>query len=458
MAGLSLGGLASGLDTDTIVAQLMAIEGQGKTRLQGRQYRSEQTKTVLDQMATRLRTLKNAADELKSAGSWGNVQTVSSADAARVGARYLSGAASGTYSIEVTKLARADQRFYAHPATTSGASQLDINGVKIDIAAGSTIEQTAAAINAKAESPAFASVVGTELVLSGKKTGVELTLAPSFLSEDTLKRRRQENAEFTVDGIPQTPSASNTITTALPGVELTLKSLTTITGPISVEVGTPGPDTNALKTKVKAFVDAYNSAIDLIKSKTEESAVRRPLTQADYGKGALRGDAGLLSLVSRMRQTVTEKIDTGTAPANPAAYDSLSDIGVTVARTTGSEADRLSGKLVLDETKLLAVIQQDPTAVRRLMGGIEGVPGAAQALGTLLEPVAKLADGTLSKRATQTERETARIKDQMLAMDARLKLKEERLRKQFTAMEKALQSTQTSTSWLSSQIAGMSSS
>jgi flagellar hook-associated protein 2 len=457
MAGLSLGGLASGLDTDTIVAQLMAIEGQGKTRLQGRQYRSEQTKTMLDQMATRLRSLKNAADELKSAGSWTTVQTVSSADPARVGARYLSGAASGTYSIEVTKLARADQRFYSHPATVSGATQLDINGVKIDIADGSTIEQTAAAINAKAESPAFASVVGTELVLSGKKTGVELTVAPGFLTEDTLKRRRQENAEFTIDGVAQTPSASNTITTALPGIELTLKTLTAITGPISVEVGSPGPDTNGLKTKVKAFVDAYNSAVDLVKAKTEERPVRTPFTQADFGKGALRGDPGLLSLLARMRQTVTEKIDTGAAAANPSAYDSLSDIGVGVVKGTGSEADRLAGKLVLDEAKLLSAIQQDPTAVRRLMGGVDGVPGVAQALGTLVDPVAKLSDGTLSKRATQTERETARIKDQMLAMDVRLKLKEERLRKQFTAMETALQSSQTSTSWLSGQIAGLGS-
>ena len=457
MAGLTLGGLASGLDTDTIVSQLLAIEGQGKTRLQGRQYRSEQTKTVLDQMATRLRALKTAADDLKSAGSWGAVQTVTSADPARVGARYLSGAASGTYSIEVTKLARADQRFYSHPPTTPGASQLDINGVLIDIAAGSTIEQTAAAINAKAESPAFATVVGTELVLSGKKTGVALTVQPSFLTEDPLKRRQQENAEYTIDGVPQTPSPTNTVT-ALPGIELTLKSLTTVTGPISVEVGTPGPDQNALKAKVKAFVDAYNAAVDLIKSKTEEKPVRTPTTQADFGKGALRGDQGLISLLSRMRQTVTEKIDTTPATANPPAYDSLSDIGVSVPKSTGSEADRLSGKLVLDEAKLIAAIQQDPNAVRRLMGGIDGVPGAAQALGKLLDPVAKLADGSLAKRATQTERETARIKDQMLAMDARLKLKEERLRKQFTAMETALQGTQAATSWLSGQIAGMSSS
>jgi flagellar hook-associated protein 2 len=458
MAGLTLGGLASGMDTNTIITQLMLIEGQSKLRLQGRQYAAQQTKTALDQMGTRLRGLQSAADDLKSAGAWGNVQTVNSSDPARVGARFLSGAAVGSFSIEVTKLARADQRFYTQAAPPGAATEIDINGVKIQIAAGSTLEQTAAAINGKADSPAFASVVGTELVLSGKQTNVALTVTDTFLTEDLAKRRAPSPAEFRIDGEPAPPalpytSNSNTVTNALPGVELTLKSLTT--GPVAIEVGPPGPDQAALKTKVKAFVDAYNSAIDLIKTKTEEQAVKTPTLQSDYGKGVLRGDIALLSVQSQMRQFVSSVI-----PADPAstAYDRLADIGISVPSSSGSKEDRLAGKLVIDDAKLTAAIQADPTAVRRLFGGVTGVDGLAQGLTKILEPVADLTGGSLSQRATQSTRESSRIADQLTAMDARLKVKEERLRRQFTAMETALAASQNQTSWLSGQIAGLTTS
>jgi len=224
---------------------------------------------------------------------------------------------------------------------------------------------------------------------------------------------------------------------------------------VTVDVGTPGPDQSALKTKVKAFVDAYNAAIDLLKAKTEEAPVKAPSTQSDYAKGALRGDPGLLGLMSRMRQTITQPIPTGTAPALPPEFNQLSDIGVSVPGSSGSQADRLAGKLVIDDAKLTAAIQSDPVAVRRMFGGVSGTPGLSDALTKVLDPIAKLTDGDLAKRATATERETARIKDQMTQMDARLKLKEERLRKQFTAMETALSSTQSTTSWLNGQIAGL---
>jgi flagellar hook-associated protein 2 len=457
MAGMNLSGLASGMDTDAVITQLMQIEAQGKTRLVGRQYESEGRKAALDQIATRLRTFKTATDELRSIASWANVQKVETGDAGKVGARFTGGAAVGSYSVEVTQLARADQQFFTYTksaaaSTISIASGTDA-AVKIDIAADADAAGAAAAINAKAESPAFASVVNGELVLSGKKTGVNLTVTAAQAAPLDLKRRESRMAIFKIDGVEQPHSATNTVADGLAGVELSLKSLTT--SAVTVSIGAPGPDQEALKTKVKAFVDSYNSVIDLVKGKLEEQRPKSPTTQADYAKGALRSDPGLSGLLSKLRGTMSEKV-----AGNPTGFDQLSDLGISVptAQTTGAAtADRLSGKLVIDNDKLAAALASDPVAVRRLMGGISGVDGATQKLDAILDPVARLGDGDLAQRSAMVDRDTTRIKDQQAQMDLRLALKEKRLRSQFTAMETALAASQNSQSWLGGQIAGLSS-
>jgi flagellar hook-associated protein 2 len=469
MAGLTLGGLASGMDTNTIITQLMAIEGQGKTRLLGQQYRTEARKTALDQIATKLRALKTATEDMRSVSSWKTVQTVTSSDTTKIAATFKEGAAIGAYSIEVSQLARAEQRFFTYGAPNPAATTINFKttadpldptqgdpadpGIDIAIPAGADANAAAAAINAKSDSPAYASVVGGQLVLSGKKTGTPLFASGSQLTEDAAKLRAHRLAEYKIDGGPVIQSASNTVT-GLTGVEMTLKSLTT--GPVTVEVGAPGPDQTAMKAKVKAFVDAYNSTIDLVKSKLEEQTVKTPTTQSDYGKGVLRGDPGLSGLLSKLRVAMGEQF-----AGNPDGFNELSDIGVGVpgAQAGGtSSPDRLAGKLVIDDAKLTAALTNDPNAVRRLLGGIDGAPGATQRIAELIDPVSRLGDGDIAQRTESITREVNRIKDAQVAMDRRLKLKEERLRAQFTAMETALNASQANQSWLTGQINGMAAS
>lgn len=461
MAHLKLGGMASGMDTDTIIAQLMAVEGQGKTRLLAQQYRTEARKSGLDQIATKLRALKTATEDLRSVASWATVQTVESSDTAKIGATYKSGAAVGVYALEITQLARADQRFYTYasdPAATTITIQSGTDpAVTVDIAAGANVDAAAAAINAKTDSPAFATVVNGQLVFSGKKTGVDLTVTGTGtqLTEDTAKRRASRLAAYTIDGVAQTPSASNTVT-SLAGVELTLKSLTT--SPVTVSVGAPGPDQAALKAKVKAFVDAYNTVIDTVKGKLEETPVKSPVFQSDYAKGALRNDPGLAGLLSKLRIAMGETFTGDPAAPNPTAYDQLSDIGISVpAASAGgtSSAEALAGKLVIDDAKLTAALTADPTAVKRMLGGVTNIDGATQRLVGIVDPVSRPGDGDIAQRTEIIDREVLRIKDAQLAMDRRLKLKEDRLRAQFTAMETALNASQTSMSWLSGQIGGL---
>src|SRR3954470_16026520 len=122
MASLGMSGLASGVDTSSIVDQLMSIERSGQTKLKLRQKQVQQRQTVLRDISSKLDALKNAAADLRSAGLWANAQTVDVSDPTRAAALRVGLAATGSYELSVERLASSEQRSYAY-APSAGASQ-----------------------------------------------------------------------------------------------------------------------------------------------------------------------------------------------------------------------------------------------------------------------------------------------------------------------------------------------
>src|SRR3712207_4533251 len=112
-SGLRLGGLSSGLDTEAIVSQLMAIERQPRNRLERRQAAVQARQDALRDISTKLKTLKSAAQALSSAGSWAPTQSITTSDAARVGARMVGSATPGTYDVEVQQVATTASRTFS---------------------------------------------------------------------------------------------------------------------------------------------------------------------------------------------------------------------------------------------------------------------------------------------------------------------------------------------------------
>src|ERR687885_1052425 len=89
---INFGGLASGLDTNTIVDQLMAIERQPQTRLKLRQGAIDARKSALSDIATRLKNLRLAAQDLKSPTLRLDTQTVDVNDPTKLAAVRTGGA------------------------------------------------------------------------------------------------------------------------------------------------------------------------------------------------------------------------------------------------------------------------------------------------------------------------------------------------------------------------------
>src|SRR3954452_18606255 len=113
---INFGGLASGLDTNTIVDQLMAIERQPQNRLKLRQGQIDAPKNALNDVMSRLKNLRLAAQDLKSPTLWLDTQTVDVNDATKVAVTRTGGAGTGAYQLTVTQLASSSQHWMNYPA------------------------------------------------------------------------------------------------------------------------------------------------------------------------------------------------------------------------------------------------------------------------------------------------------------------------------------------------------
>ena len=123
-------------------------------------------------------------------------------------------------------------------------------------------------------------------MLTSKETGASSTITATSTapgaewSEDVAKQRLGRDATYTVDGVAKI-SAKNVVTDGIVGVELTLK----VAGAVTVSVGGLTVDKDAVKAKVRAFVEQYNSTVDFVRSKLMEQKVKDPETDAQRQQG-----------------------------------------------------------------------------------------------------------------------------------------------------------------------------
>jgi flagellar hook-associated protein 2 len=470
---INFGGLASGLDTNTIVDQLMAIERQPQTRLKLQQARIDVRKSALSDIETRLKNLQLAAQDLKSPTLWLDTQSVDVNDSTKVAATRTGGAGTGGYQVQIDTLASASQHWFTYaPPAADQTITFDYGGTdplnaptkhySVTLTAGSDIAAAASSINASSDSPVYASVItmadgSKQLAFSSKATGDQSDFSISGSAGVLTGQTRSiggTNATGNVNGIAFNEQ-SNVVASSIPGVTLTLKGVTGPTNPVTVTVGAPGADKSAISAKVKAFVDQYNSTVSFIKSKLDEKPVPNATTSADMNKGVLYGDTALTALLSRMRIAMTDAYTAdGTVSGN---FDQMSEIGVSTGKTTGSaavNADSVAGKLTFDADAFATALTTDSSSVRKMLSGTGTFGGFAQSFDSLLKPVVQ-ADGTLDQTIKSQDSLRRSLADQISRMDDLLAKKQELLKSQFTAMETAMQNSQSQGQWLTGQLAAL---
>lgn len=215
---------------------------------------------------------------------------------------------------------------------------------------------------------------------------------------------------------------SNVVSDLVSGLTLTLVRADPGTA-VSIEIS---PDTAGLAKRVGGLTDAVSAALAEIDTLTKYD----PVTKKG---GLLVGDGMLRRLRTELVRAVTD----------PVAGSTIGSPG-----SNGLSAQR-DGTVTLDAARFLESWIADPAAVQSLFTAVATRAGAT--VERITDRVAGLVPGAIRSKESQVRGITERIS----SWDSRLALREVALRRQFTAMEKALGAAQQQGQWLAGQIAGL---
>jgi flagellar hook-associated protein 2 len=444
MAGM-VSGLASGIDTASLVTQLIAVERNSQTLIKNKLSTEQSNVKSLQELNSKLASLATLSEKLSKKDAWNPVTTTSSSDKVTVTGTAQS--TTGAISFKVEQLAAAHAiGFKDSAAMTAVVVGGDPTQVKLTLKDGSTKTINAGdgtmaglvnGINA-ADTGVKAGLVKLDdgsyrLRVTSATTGAagEFTLAnsdgSSILGGSTVAAQGQD-AAITVGGDRLT-SKSNTFSGIVNGLDITLQPGVPTDKPVDLNVT---QDTDAVVKTVKELVDTVNSLLaDMDKATAYASAGTASKT------GTLAGDAQVRSVRNQLLSSVY-----------PGDGTSLAGFGI--------QTDRY-GKLVLDETKLKNELAADPAKVAAAFtAGTE--PGFAERVRAISKGASDSIDGTITMAINGRKSTIDRLEDSIADWDLRLELREKTLTRQFTAMETALSNLNSQSSWLGSQLASMSSS
>lgn len=233
-SGINFAGLASGLDTETIIQRLMQIQSRPIARLRQRQGQIQAKMSAFEQFKAGLQALQTAGSALGSTSGF-NVMKAVSSDTAVATVTASTDALAGIYELAVSKLAQAQKVITESHASSSTALGLAgsflINGKQIDVVESDTLAAIAGKIN-QANAGVNASIINgssteTFLVVSSKETGANNTLRISDLGNGTvLNGLKIQNTTASIKHAVTNGAQSDRFTAA----DQTIKSLLGITG------------------------------------------------------------------------------------------------------------------------------------------------------------------------------------------------------------------------------------
>lgn len=451
-AGISFGGLASGLDTKAIIQALVAIEERPIKALEQKKAGYTKQKSLygdlrglLDKLSTASKALKTSTDFLQRKATSDHEEILT--------ATAGSSAAPGTYNVRVLSLAKSQVNAStgsASPSASLGAPaslQIDVGGTTHLISVGQvvngvveapTLERIAAAINAEDDATDMgvrAEVVDTgntangganryQLVVRATTTGTEGAFSISYDDGDPAFQSvinsvagnvltQGTNAQVQVNGGVTVYRSSNTIGDLIPGLTLDLKSEGSPTQTVAITVAN---DAEATTKKVQEFVDAYNKVVDFFTDQNKLDAEGK-------ASGPLFGDPTLRSMRSNLRSVLGGSVaDTGNT-----AYQMLSQLGI--------KADT-AGKLTLTASKLEEALAADEDAVAAVFTSTSS--GIATRIVDQLDVYTDSVDGLIKNRTDTFDRQVKDASSRITQAERRLALYEKQLEQKYANLESLL--------------------
>lgn len=426
---ITAAGAGSGIDIESILSQLDQLNRQPVNTLNQKRAELDVELSAYGTVKSALSSLQTAADALGSTSDFGAF-VATSGDEDVFTATSTGGDVSENLDVEVLALATnhriASSAYSSADATVaegvygfaSGEDSFDITLTSEN----ATLQGLRDAINDSIDnSSVSASIVnvdgGSRLVLTSKNSGTEgqITVTDPALSggsgSDFSEITPATDASLIIHGFTVT-SSSNTITDAIDGVTLNLKSV----GEASVSTER---DTSSLRSSLDEFVSKYNSMT---------------ATLSNLGSSQLQGDQLPRGVETRMREIFFNEIE-------------LTNGDKSTALGLGFTFDR-EGQLSIDETKYNDAIE---SGTDRFVEFFSSTDGIASKFSNLVDEYTQ-AGGILDSREDGVDTRKGNIDDQIERLEYRLEQASDRLRRQFTAMDLTVTNLQSTSSFLTSRL------
>lgn len=467
MAGITgLGnGIGSGMDIKGVVGAIVAAEKAPKdAQLQRLESKTTTQLTSLGQLKSAISNFQSGLSALNSPSSF-LARSVSSSDSAIATSTASQSAVAGTYKVEVNQLASGSKVALAavssDPAAKLSAGTLTVSvGTKsLDItvdATNNTLSGVRDAINKSGNELGVTATIisddqGSRLVLTSNQKGegkdvvvsvsnegsaegaiplgslafkgdavkpvapvesdpdYDSKLASYQLNQAAYEKSGRtlavaQSAKFTIDGLAVTRD-TNSISDVVSGLSFDLKATGATTLAVSLDEG-------GVKKNVEKFVEAYNTLVSFINAETKVTPVNdtsKPVV------GALVGDSSARALISSVRSQLV-------SPQGSGSLKALADMGITTKK---------DGTLEMDSAKVSKAITNDFEGVAAYFTGDTGL---TTRLGNVLKPYTD-GGGILQSRTDALQSTINKVDEQKKAHETRMKGVEERLFKQFNAMD-----------------------
>lgn len=438
---MRVSGLASNVDWEQLVDQLMQIESRPVQALMQQKVAIQRQEGLWLQARTLLTSVGNAARNLKDKELF-NQFAVTSSHSDKVSASVSGTVIPGTYEITVEQLAQAHTIASAQGVDLSepvGASgKLILGGgeqtIEIDVSGDDTAQTIAKAINEAMEKksaednefiPVWARVIGNRLVLTRGATGEgEISISDdqggALLnalglagSGDNAREtiRAGQNAIIRIDGL-EIQSETNTVS-AVPGLSIVLHEADASTT-IKLSVS---HDRKFVEGRVNALVTAYNNVAKQL---------------ADWtGQGQpLQGDYLARSISDSLRRRLSSTYGEGGQAMT------LMELGI---QTSGSD-----GTISFDAETFWKAYEANPEAVEAALSAV------AADLESYIDSLVGR-DGLLKSREDTFKSRVRTLDSSIERMQQRLEMRRQSMINRFVQLEQLMARMLTQSDWLAAQ-------
>ncbi|WP_428422616.1 flagellar filament capping protein FliD [Methylibium sp.] len=478
MASITSLGIGSGLDINSIVTQLVALEREPLKQMQTDASTLQTKVSSYGKIQSLFSAVQDASNKLSGSALWTQV-SAKSADTTAMAVTATGAAATGSYAVSVQALATSQSVVsgarFANTTDLVGSGTLNVElgawdtgrtaftakagatPLAITVTATDTLGTLRDKINA-AGAGVSASIVtdasGSRLAIRSSDTGLEngfrITAAdddggntdaaglsrfaydPTTGAAQMLHSQAGANALATINGIEVT-SATNVLSGAVDGLTIQLGKVTT--GPVDVSVSS---DTDAINKAITDFAKAYSDLSTYLGDQTKYDA-------ASKTGGPLQGDSTATGLQGRLRSVLN-------SPSGASAsFPRLSDLGLELQR---------NGTLQVNQTKVTAALS-NLKETKKAFSNYDTLDATNNGFAkryALLATSILGADGAITTRTEGLRKQITNNTENQARLNDRVDLYQQRLVQQYSAMDANMSKLNALSSYVTQQLAGLTSS